>query len=144
MAGLTPFPPELDPIRPASHLFRICPLRVIRVLRVSFSGSEPMKPADADFGVTVEFRKGKSDPVRVFQGLSILLDGFQQFDSVFLRAVDFRIEPIMVLEDVEANTITAWVRNRLRQVDDEAPKGMEWKSRSALLPSKQNTAFCNI
>ena len=42
-----------------------------------------MKPADADFGVTVEFRKGKSDPVRVFQGLSILLDGFQQFDFVF-------------------------------------------------------------
>ena len=52
-----------------------------------------MKPADADFGVTVEFRKGKSDPVRVFQGLSILLDGFQQFNSVFLGAVNSRIEP---------------------------------------------------
>ena len=98
-----------------------------RVLRISYLSEPPMKPADADFGVTVDFRKGEADPVKIFEAISELLEGFREFDRVAIGALDSRIEPIMVLEDVEASSITAWVRNKLRQVDDEALKDFDWK-----------------
>lgn len=86
-----------------------------------------MKPADADFGVTVDFTRGVSDPVVVFEGITTLLEGFRQLDKVTIGALDPEIEPIMVLEDVEAASITAWIRNRLRQVDDQALKELDWR-----------------
>jgi hypothetical protein len=86
-----------------------------------------MKPADADFGVTIDFAKGQSDPIRIFESLTILLDGFRKLDRVTVGAVDPHVEPIMVLEDVEANSITAWLRNSLRQIDDQALKDFDWR-----------------
>jgi hypothetical protein len=46
---------------------------------------------------------------------------------VTVGAVDPHVEPIMVLEDVEANSITAWLRNSLRQIDDQALKDFDWR-----------------
>lgn len=100
---------------------------MIHVLRVSFLGEEPMKPTEADFGVTVDFAKGESDPVKIFECITVLLDGFRKLDKITISALDSHVEPIMVLEDVEASSITAWVRNRLHQVDDQALKEFDWK-----------------
>lgn len=86
-----------------------------------------MKPADADFGVTVDFKKGESDPVAVFEGISALLEGFKAFDRVAIGSLDPQIEPIMVLEDVEASSITTWLRTKLRQTDDQAIRDLDWK-----------------
>jgi hypothetical protein len=101
--------------------------QMIRVLRVSYLQEEPMKPADADFGVTVDFTKGESDPVAVFGGIAAMLRGFSSLDEVLIEALDPKLEPIMVLEDVEASTITTWVRNKLRQTDDQLIKDADWK-----------------
>ena len=65
-----------------------------------------MKPADADFGITIDFTRGESDAVAVFSGLSQLLKGFSELDEVLMEALDADLEPIMVLEDVEAASIT--------------------------------------
>jgi hypothetical protein len=44
-----------------------------------------------------------------------------------IGALDPNVQAMMVLEDIEANSITAWVANRLRQVDDQAIKDFDWK-----------------
>jgi hypothetical protein len=86
-----------------------------------------MKPADADFGVTVDFAKGQSDPVAVFASLTQLLKGFGDLDDVLIEALHPELEPVMVIEDVEAASITTWVRNKLRNSDDELIKAGDWK-----------------
>lgn len=86
-----------------------------------------MRPADADFGLTIDFKKGASDPVKIFDAMTALLEGFKKFDQVIVGSLDPEIHPMMVLEDVETNSITAWVRSTLRQVDDDALKEFDWK-----------------
>ncbi len=80
-----------------------------------------------DFGVTIDFAKGQSDPVKVFEALAEMLEGLRTFDNVIIGSLDPHIETTMVLQEVETNSITAWVRNRLRQVDDDALKEFDWK-----------------
>lgn len=86
-----------------------------------------MRPAEADFGVTVDFAKGEADPVKTFESMAILLEGFRKFDQLMLGALDPHLETVMVLQDVEAGSITAWVRNKLSRVDDQALKKLDWK-----------------
>jgi hypothetical protein len=52
--------------------------------------------------VTVDFAKGKADPVKTFESMAVLLEGFRKFDHLMLGALDPHIETVMVLEDVEA------------------------------------------
>jgi hypothetical protein len=88
---------------------------------------EEVEEAQSDFGVTIDFAKGKSDPVKVFDALAQMLEGLRTFDDAIIGSIDPHLETTMVLQEVEANSITAWVRNRLRQVDDDALKEFDWK-----------------
>jgi hypothetical protein len=69
----------------------------MRVLRVSYLREEPVKPEQADFGITVDFAKGASDPVRVFESITVLLDGFRKLDQVTIGALDPNIQAVMIL-----------------------------------------------
>lgn len=86
-----------------------------------------MKPPTADFGVTIDFSRGEADPVRVFQSLARILDGFRRLDALMIGALDPDLKTALVLEDVEAGSITAWARNVLRRVDDEALRDIDWR-----------------
>jgi hypothetical protein len=100
-----------------------------------------MKPEDADLGVTIDFARGASSPRRVFGGLITILEGLEALDRVVVSALDPRIVPLLVLEDVEAGSVTAWVRTRLRQTDDEVLKSGDWKKAVGLIlvKGKQRT-----
>jgi hypothetical protein len=100
-----------------------------------------MKPADADLGVTIDFAKGNASPRRVFGSLITILEGLEGLDRLMIAAVDPRIVPLMVLEDVEAASITAWVRTRLRQTDDEVLKSGDWKKASTELSNTSTPAM---
>lgn len=86
-----------------------------------------MKPEHADFGVTVDFRKGTSDPAKVFESVAVLLDGFQRLDRLLFCSLDPHLESKQVLEEVETGSVTAWVRNKLRQTDDQIISSGDWK-----------------
>ncbi|MEE4012083.1 hypothetical protein V1T76_08485 [Roseibium sp. FZY0029] len=86
-----------------------------------------MKPADADYGVTIDFERGTSDPVRVFEAMVKALGGFRDIDRLVLGAADPDLTPIMVLEDVEAASITSWVKNKVSAIDDMALKEFDLK-----------------
>lgn len=83
--------------------------------------------AGADFGLTVEFEPGSSDPVRIYEAKARLLEAFKHFDRLVIGALDRDVEVQMVLQDIEAGSITTWVRNKLRAVDDTALKEFDWK-----------------
>lgn len=99
----------------------------ITLLSVAYGDKMPMKPTDADFGLTIDFEKGKSDPVKVFEAMAMMLNSFKQIDKIVLDPIVPNLEPIMVLEDVEAGSMTSWVRNTLKRMDDQAIKEFDPK-----------------
>ena len=80
-----------------------------------------------EFALTIHFVEGEADPVRTFNGLARLLDALLQFDRVVIGAVDPLIHAAFALERVEAGSVTAWVRNKLTQVDDQPIRDFDWK-----------------
>lgn len=100
---------------------------MISNISVEYTDIKPMKPNDAEFGITIDFERGSSDPVKVFDAMTKLLGGFKDIDRLILGATDPDLEPIMVLEDVEAASITSWVRNKVKAIDDVALKEFDVK-----------------
>lgn len=84
-----------------------------------------MRPKNADFGITIDFERGSSDPVRVFSALTELLTATKAMDRLLLGAVDPRVEPIMILEEVEVASVTTWIRNKVKNLDDQAIKDLD-------------------
>jgi hypothetical protein len=91
------------------------------------AGEAPMPPADADFAFKIDFQKGSGNPRRVFDAASELIDAFEFFDSILVTSIDAKMQPLMVLEDVDGGSIKVWLRNLLTRTDDEALKTLEWK-----------------
>lgn len=86
-----------------------------------------MRPKDADIGLTIDFDRGVSNPINVFSAMTEMLSAFHRFDELLLNAVDPKLRPMMVLEEVEAESITSWIRNKIEKIDDQALKEFDIK-----------------
>lgn len=86
-----------------------------------------MPPEDEDFGFTIDFKKGSGNPRRVFDAASALIDAFESFDKAVVVSIAGKIEPVMVLDDVQAGSLKVILRNALLGIDDEALKSGDWK-----------------
>lgn len=84
------------------------------------------RPSEADFGIEIDFTPGSDAPSRVFRAMSALIETFQEVDKELLGAVA-TIEPVLLLEDIEAGSIRTWLRTQLEGLDDEVLKTGEWK-----------------
>ena len=80
-----------------------------------------------DYCIQIDFEKGSENPSRIFRSMSDLIESFQEIDIDLGRSVATNIEPVLVLEEVEAGSIRAWLRTILRSVDDETLKTLDWK-----------------
>jgi len=87
----------------------------------------PVQHPTADFCIEIDFQRGSDSPSRVFRAMSALIDTFQSIDRQLVQSVDVKIEPVLILEDIEAGSLRAWLRNTLQAIDDEALKKMDWK-----------------
>jgi hypothetical protein len=81
----------------------------------------------ADFCLEVTFEKGHGDASRVFRALAELIEACQRVDSDLIQAVDARIRPILLLEDVDAGSVRTWLKTMLETVDDEALRDLDWR-----------------
>jgi hypothetical protein len=82
---------------------------------------------NSDFAVEIDFVRDSPDPARVFRSMSQLIDTFQKFDRELVHTIDVNIQPVMLLEDIEAGSIRSWLRAALESVDDTALKEGDWK-----------------
>src|ERR1700678_2263261 len=85
------------------------------------------EPLRADFGIEVTFASGTPDPARVFRSMTSLIDSFQYFDKDLIQVIDVQIDPILLLEDIEAGSLRTWLRSLISTVDDSALKEGDWK-----------------
>lgn len=87
----------------------------------------PYSPPDADFAIYIDFKRGEGDPHRVFKAAHELISSFQKFDRALCDSIDVNIQPLMVLEDIEAGSLKIWLRNILTSTDDQALKDIDWR-----------------
>jgi len=59
--------------------------------------------------------------------MSGLLEAFHQLDVALVKSVDSKIEPMVLLEDIETGSLKAWLSYVLKAVDDQALKELDWK-----------------
>jgi hypothetical protein len=93
---------------------------------VGLSTTEPI-PAAADFAIYIDFDRGAERPQRIFQAVDGLISAFQRLDRVLAGSVNSSIEPVLVLEDIEAGSLKVWLRDKLILADDQALLTLDWK-----------------
>ena len=84
-------------------------------------------PPNADFCVEIDYVKDSPHPSRVFRAMSDLIEALESVDRTLAQSLDIKIEPILLLEDVEAGSIKAWLKQVVESTDDEALKSGDWK-----------------
>jgi len=84
------------------------------------------RPAEADFGIEIGFQPGSDAPSRVFRTMTALIETFESVDRELVNSVA-KIQPVLLLEDIEAGSIKTWLRTQLESLDDQALKSGEWK-----------------
>lgn len=82
---------------------------------------------DSDFCITIDYEKGVGSPSRVFRAMSDLIDALQETDKNLIRSIDAKLEPILLLEDVETGSVKAWLKQAIESIDDEGLKKGEYK-----------------
>jgi hypothetical protein len=86
-----------------------------------------MPPPNADFSFKIDFAKGQGNPRRIFDAASELIDGFERLDEAVAGSVDVRMQPLLVLEDIEASSLRVWLSSMLQKIDDEGLRQGEIK-----------------
>ncbi len=83
--------------------------------------------SNPDFCLEIDFERGTESPERIFRAMSDLIETFQSLDADLVTSIDVRIEPILLLEDIESGSIKTWLKTQLETLDDEALKDLDWR-----------------
>jgi len=96
--------------------------------RTTISASEkpPVEPPH-DMEVRIFFVKDKGSPSRIFLAATDMIQALEEMDRVLVKSISSKIEPVMMLEDVEVGSLKVILKNVLKQADDEALKSLDWK-----------------
>lgn len=85
------------------------------------------KDLKGDFCIVIDFDKSSENPERVFVAMSSLITAFKDFDRCLIHSIDNKIQPVLLLEDIETGSLKTWLRQVLNSLDDDALKKLDWK-----------------
>ena len=75
---------------------------------------------DTDFAITINYKKAEGDPTRIFRTVTGLIETFNSIDNMFLASLDSRLKPLIMLDEVEADSLKSRLRTLIRFVPDDA------------------------
>ena len=81
----------------------------------------------SEFSIKIDYKKNSGNPSRVFQVMSNLIDACQRIDKRLAELIDPNIEPVLLLEDIHAGSIQAWLRIALISNPDDSMYPINWK-----------------
>ena len=85
-------------------------------------------PPRSDFAFCIDFKRGEGPASRIFLATYDFINACEKLDRELVSIIDSSIEPVMVLEDVEAGSLKTYFRTKLESVDDQALKDvLDWK-----------------
>ncbi len=80
-----------------------------------------------DFCIEIDFQKETKEPHRIFTTLSEMTQTFQTLDENLVQSIHSKLEPALLLEDIESGSVKLWLKQHLEALDDEAIKNLNWK-----------------
>ncbi len=96
-------------------------------MTTTITTKKPKIPENADFAIYIDFHKNAANPQRIFQTADALIRAFQRLDKSLCGAIDSKIAPLMMLEEIEIGSLKIWLKNALEATDDQALKELDWK-----------------
>jgi hypothetical protein len=70
----------------------------------------------ADFCLEIQFQKDSENPSRIFRAMSELIETMQFLDQALIKSIDSKIQPIMLLEDIESGSVRTWLSMTLPRI----------------------------
>ncbi len=101
-------------------------------------------PTNTDFCIHYSFDKVHNNPMRVFRSIADILESFSQVDKLLVTSIDEKIEPVIMIEDIEAGSIKVWIKSVLSSFDDDALKELDWKKQVGSYLVKAKYAILNF
>lgn len=83
---------------------------------------------ESDYGLfelVVEFKKGSGDPARVFKAMTGLIESVQSLDNHLSFSLAPTVKTTIVLQDIQADSLKAKLKNVVEDIPDEALKKAE-------------------
>jgi hypothetical protein len=80
-----------------------------------------------DFGITLQFEPNTAEPSRIFGTMTGLIEACQAIDNDLATSISIRVKHVLVLEDVQAGSLTARLKYVLESIDEDAVKNLDWK-----------------
>lgn len=77
------------------------------------------------FEIVVEFKKGSGDPARVFKTMTGLIESVQSLDGHLAYSLAPTVTTQIVLQDIQAGSLKAKLKNIVEDIPDEALKKAE-------------------
>ena len=79
------------------------------------------------FELVVEFKRESGDPSRVFKTMTGLIESFQSLDQHLSYSIGPSVKTTLILQDIQADSLKAKLKNVIEEVPDEALKQGEIK-----------------
>ena len=77
------------------------------------------------FELVVDFKKGSGDPSRVFKAMTGLIESVQSLDNHLSSSLAPNVKTTIVLQDIQAGSLKAKLKNVVEDLPDEALKQAE-------------------
>ena len=79
------------------------------------------------FELVVEFKRDSGDPSRVFKTMTGLIESVQSLDQHLSYSVGPSVKTTLILQDIQASSLKAKLKNIIEEIPDEALKQAEIK-----------------
>lgn len=86
-----------------------------------------MEGFGANFYIEIGFKRDSENPSRIFKAMSDIINAFQELDNDLIKGIDSHLEPVILLEDVEAGSLRTWLLSQIKGIPDEIIQEGEWK-----------------
>ncbi len=80
-----------------------------------------------DFGIEVDFTPNTEDPTRVYRAMTGIIQSCEFIDRQFAALFGAGVRSVLLLESIEAGSITTWLRTIIESVDEDALKSGDYK-----------------
>lgn len=86
-----------------------------------------MADQESTFDIYIDYVKGTEDASRVFHAMGELIDTFEEIDDLLANVISEHADAEIILEDIEAASLKAKLRNVIANIPDDALKDGDWK-----------------
>ena len=82
---------------------------------------------NSDFIIKIDFNQNSKKPSHVFRIMTEIIESFNVLDAALINSIDMRIEPIIMLEDIEKGSILSRFKYLLEDLPDDLINNPEIK-----------------